>query len=77
MWHRGGVEEGWLERRFFRNSRLKRGLRISDPTAKVLQNLIPKSVPYPRRRLLTDVVPELSWRNLDFSHHRIQVPEER
>jgi hypothetical protein len=76
MWHRGGVEEGWLERRFFTNSKLKRGLRISGSTAKVLQNLTPKSVPWVWR-LLADVVPGLSWRNLDFSHHRIQVPEER
>jgi hypothetical protein len=50
---------------------------LASPTAKVLQNLTLKSVPYPRRRLLADVVPGLSWRNLDFSHHRIQVPEER
>jgi hypothetical protein len=34
VWYRGGVDEGWLERRFFRNFRPKRGLLISGPTAK-------------------------------------------
>ncbi|KAH0818175.1 hypothetical protein GEV33_004616 [Tenebrio molitor] len=32
MFKNAGVNEGWLERRFFRNSKSKRGLRICEPT---------------------------------------------
>jgi hypothetical protein len=51
----GDLEEGWLERRFFRNSRPKRRLRISSQFIRTERR---RADLHPYRRLLTDVVPE-------------------